>query len=246
MTIQCATLLVKFTMLVAFLGYLTAPTPARAIPITYTLSPAVIAPNLGDTITGSFTFDASGHVLDSVDLTVTGTTGPGVYTTPLSPSSQSASGIAAFLSTCGSACNFLDEIILLFGAPLSTGPATVTGGAVANVGPLIPSQGVAVPISTVPAPEPASLALLITSLGLFVFSRRIFKLCHYRRIYVYMYCEKAFSRKFAFRHAPRICSPAAWRPITGRVSCISMRSPMLARESSGGKKPASVSSQWTT
>jgi hypothetical protein len=64
-------------------GFLAAPSPATAAPITYDLSPSVMGAVTGgtDTVTGTFTFDPTGSpfggVLDSVDLTVTGPFHPG-------------------------------------------------------------------------------------------------------------------------------------------------------------------------
>jgi hypothetical protein len=61
-----------------------ALTPAAAAPMVYVLSPPVTDSADTITVTGSFTFDASGPTLDAVDLVATGGPQPGTYTVPVS------------------------------------------------------------------------------------------------------------------------------------------------------------------
>ena len=61
---------------------LAVPTPAPASPITYTFSPDASVTFAGgkDTISGSFTFDASRRVVDAADIVVSGPVLP-IHTT---------------------------------------------------------------------------------------------------------------------------------------------------------------------
>jgi hypothetical protein len=101
--------------LVAAATSLALLSPAAATPIAYTLSPVVLA--AGDRITGGFTFDPSGPTLDSVDLTVTGPIGPGVYNFPLSATSSLILTITSLFP--------LHEMVIVFADPLASIPDPV-------------------------------------------------------------------------------------------------------------------------
>jgi hypothetical protein len=66
----------------------------------------------GDEITGGFTFDPSGATLDSVDLTVTGPIGAGVYNFPLSAASSLILTITSIFP--------LHEMVIVFADPLAS------------------------------------------------------------------------------------------------------------------------------
>ena len=60
---------------------LAVPTPAPASPITYTFSPDASVTFAGgkDTMSGSFTFDASRRVVNAADIVVSGAVLPNTY-----------------------------------------------------------------------------------------------------------------------------------------------------------------------
>jgi hypothetical protein len=144
-------------VLVAAATSLALLSPALATPIAYTLSPAVLAG--GDQITGGFTFDPSGPTLDSVDLTVTGPIGPGVYNFPLSATSSLILTITSLFP--------LHDMVMVFADPLASIPDPVSLVTI-DFSSLVPTQGAAVP-----TPEPASLSLLVGALGLMLFGCRM-------------------------------------------------------------------------
>jgi hypothetical protein len=134
---------------------------ALATPIAYTLSPAVLA--AGDEITGGFTFDPSGPRLDSVDLTVTGPIGPGVYNLSLSAASSLVLTITSIFP--------LHEMVIVFADPLASIPDPVRLVMI-DFSLLLPTEGAAVLALPDPIPEPTSLFLLAGALGLMLFSCR--------------------------------------------------------------------------
>ena len=136
--------------------------PASATPIAYTLSPTVLAG--GDQITGGFTFDPSNHTLDSVDLMVTGPTGPGVYNFPLSATASLVLTITSVFP--------LHEMVMVFADPLASITDPVNQVTI-DFSSLSPTQGAAVPTLLSPAPEPTSLFLLASALGLMLFRCRM-------------------------------------------------------------------------
>jgi hypothetical protein len=136
--------------------------PALATPIAYTLSPAVLA--AGDEITGGFTFDPSGLRLDSVDLTVTGPIGAGVYNFPLSAAASLVLTITSLFP--------LHEMVIVFADPLGSIPDPVSLVTI-DFSSLVPTEGAAVPAQPPSIPEPASLFLLAGALGLMLFSCRV-------------------------------------------------------------------------
>jgi hypothetical protein len=152
-------LLAVVVAVVTSLGLLS---PAPATPIAYTLSPTVLAG--GDQITGGFTFDPSGTTLDSVDLTVTGPIGPGVYNFPLSATASLVLTITSVFP--------LHEMVMVFAGPLASIPDPVSQVTI-DFSSLSPTQGAAVPTLLSPVPEPTSLLLLVGALGLMLFSCRM-------------------------------------------------------------------------
>jgi hypothetical protein len=149
-------------VLVAVATSLGLLSPAPATPIAYTLSPTVLAG--GDQITGGFTFDPSGPTLDSVDLMVTGPTGPGVYNFPLSATASLVLTITSVFP--------LHEMVMVFADPLASIPDPVNQVTI-DFSSLSPTQGAAVPTLLSPVPEPTSLFLLASALGLMLFRCRM-------------------------------------------------------------------------
>jgi hypothetical protein len=149
-------------VLVAVATSLGLQSPASATPIAYTLSPTVLVG--GDQITGGFTFDPSGPTLDSVDLMVTGPTGPGVYNFPLSATASLVLTITSVFP--------LHEMVMVFADPLASIPDPVNQVTI-DFSSLSPTQGAAVPTLLSPVPEPTSLFLLASALGLMLFRCRM-------------------------------------------------------------------------
>jgi hypothetical protein len=117
-----------------------------------------------DKITGGFTFDPAGLMLDSVDLTVTGPIGAGVYNFPLSAAASLVLTITSVFP--------LHEMVIIFADPLALIPDPVRQVTI-DFSTLSPTQGAAVPNLPAPIPEPASLILVVGALGLMRFSCRV-------------------------------------------------------------------------
>lgn len=135
---------------------------AVAAPITYTIAPTGVTfvgyPS--QTLSGSFVFDTSTDLLDSVDLTLTGPGfSPGVYTVPYQIFSSTG-----FEMGTGS-----ESLIIAFTEPLADGVDTISFlRQNATWGYPNTSEATADPA----IPEPSSLLLLSAALGLFGLSRR--------------------------------------------------------------------------
>jgi hypothetical protein len=143
---------------VVVLDQLAMLTSAVATPITYVLNPPVTGG--GATVVGGFTFDATGPILDTVSLSVTGGPQPGSYIVPVSATSTE---IAAEMP------NATDMILLIFANPLGDTPDPLSAIAFPPTArDPAPATGEAVP-STL---EPTSLALLAGALGAFLLLSR--------------------------------------------------------------------------
>jgi len=160
-------------LLAPALTYLATPMPAKATPITYTLSASFSYLGNTDTITGTFTFDTSNTTESNVSLTVTGPipNSAGTYTQiapfnfglldeieaphPLTPTTPVL--VVAFASALGSASDLVRAV---------TFPSVITPTSVTETG--VDAIGSA----TTAVPEPASLTLFGTVLAGFALLRR--------------------------------------------------------------------------
>ena len=158
-------------------AWLTAPTPAAATPLTYTLSDVAATfytPNLvfvgTDTFAGSFVFDPTAippQPYTDVAITVSGPVEPGFYpNASLSDFGQNiritqgASPFPAFAIAFNNTLGFLPDGLGLFGFQcLRCGLHGETFNGLDITGVIIPSVS-----------EPASLALLGGALGLLLFA----------------------------------------------------------------------------
>lgn len=143
---------------------LVVPTAASASPIDYALAgtTATFGTAGTDTLTGTFTFDASGPTLNAVDIAVTGPIEPGTY--DMIPTQVSDSAIQAR--------NPGQFITLGFASPLTGGIdpliQVIFATPFGSVGPF----SSAVTGEAVPTPEPAPLPVLGGACGLFLLTRR--------------------------------------------------------------------------
>jgi len=122
---------------------LAVPTPAPASPITYTFSPDASVTFAGgkDTMSGSFTFDASRRVVNAADIVVSGAVLPNTYDldafapSPFSIRVQSEE-IGAVSMRLGFADHLVGEpdpiegVVFRFEGHSRMGSASVTGDAV--------------------------------------------------------------------------------------------------------------------
>jgi len=163
-----AILALAFTLEVA------SPIAAIATPITYDISPAIaVTGSWATTISGSFVYDPDTSTYSSVDFAVTGGSDTGNYITVPSPSSYaggflSSSSIMAEDSTDGSDGHY---VYIVFDDSLSSTSSDlvdyVNFNLTSNFDDESPTDGAAaVPSALLPAPEPPSLALLGSALGL--------------------------------------------------------------------------------
>lgn len=149
------------TTVLTILAYLASPTFSAATPVAYVLNPPIRDASDTITVTGNFTFDASGPTLDSVDLVATGGPQPGSYTVPLS---ATASQILAEIPSTDS--------MIRIGFTADLGERAVMVSFVsfppAAIDPL-PVTGIAVPEGI---PEPGTIALVGAILGVFLVASR--------------------------------------------------------------------------
>ncbi|HJU15621.1 MAG TPA: hypothetical protein VJ770_04055 [Stellaceae bacterium] len=162
---------------------LTAPAPAAATLVTWTLSGSdtFFRPNMfplggqTDMFSGSFVFDTSlpfpGETpYSAVNISVSGPLGAGVYTNALAGSAsgiiitQGTSPIPRFNFGFGLSLDFDDiEATGLFGASFIAGSGDVFTDENAGFSSIVIRR----------VPEPASLAILGSALGLFLFAHRL-------------------------------------------------------------------------
>jgi hypothetical protein len=165
-------------MLIATTAYMATPTPATAIPITYTFTPATGATatygNLGTvTFTGTFIFDPATSVLSAVNITATGPVPP-LSKSPETINSIQGNTPASFVAETSGATP-AQSILFTFTDDLSNALDTLSS---VQITTLINLPNPPVEASTsvtgaaVPANEPTTFALLGGALGLFFLRRR--------------------------------------------------------------------------
>lgn len=161
---------------------LTAPAPAAATPVTWTLSGSdTFFQNFGtrmqvsytDTFSGSFVFDsyllAVGDPYSAVNIDVSGPLGAGVYTNSVFPSD-------ALDLTITQGTSSFPHFEFAFYVGLGNIQAQGLYGADYAVTPVDDYPDENAGFSTIvvrPVPEPASLAILGSALGLFLFAHRL-------------------------------------------------------------------------
>lgn len=160
----------KFQTLVAgtAIAFGVAASPASAAIITYNIVPPLDISFAGGMLSGSFTFNTSTDSLLSVDLALTGTNIPAVFTVPFGIACTSSGivgqagegfGAAACIQTENAALT--EGFVLAFNQTLSNSTDLIIGvGAIDTAGDGFGTADIAgLGASAVPVPEPASLAL---------------------------------------------------------------------------------------
>ena len=167
---RCSAVARGFSLFAALLLALSITAPARAAPITYTLSPDASASFLGGTanFAGTFTYDPTTSIVSSAEITVTSfPPWNGLYQDD------------PFVSVDGNSLRVfrlaISALVFLnFAAPLGSTPDPLVGAVFSGSTSFIQltsGTGAAIPSSSVVS-EPSSILFILGLLVVFTFCRR--------------------------------------------------------------------------